>query len=60
MKRYAVTIRMTVTKTYEVDAADEEEAVERAHDISTPNYEEGIDEEHDEECIQVETIEQED
>jgi hypothetical protein len=60
MKRYAVTIRMTVTKTYEIDAADEEEAQQEAHDIASVYPEDGIDEDYTEDCMDIELIEQED
>ena len=53
MNEYEVTVRMVVTKTYVVKATNEDDAVEKVYHISTPNYEEGVPEEHDEEVVRV-------
>ena len=52
MKKYSVTIRATVTKTYEVEAENEELAVQEAHHFFTvmPDNNE---ERYEEECINV-------
>ena len=53
MKKYEVTIRMVITKTYKVDAANQDEAVEIAFENSTPTYEDDVDEHFNEKLVDV-------
>jgi len=46
MKTYDVTIKMEVTKTYRVEAEDDEEAVNVAYDICTAAHEPEVPEDH--------------
>jgi hypothetical protein len=57
MKKYEITIRMYITKTYKIEAENENEAIEIAFDNSTPTYEEGVDESFCEELVNVELVE---
>jgi hypothetical protein len=58
MPRYAVTVRMIVTKTYTVEAEDECHATEIAHEIATPAYEDGMDEDFNQETVLTEKLEE--
>ena len=58
MPRYEVTVRMTITKTYTVEADDEYHATEIAHEIATPAYEAGIDEDFNQETVLTEKLEE--
>jgi hypothetical protein len=52
MKKYSVTIRATVTKTYEVEAENEELAVQEAHHYFTV-MPDNSEERYSEDCINV-------
>ena len=54
MKTYQVTIRATVTKTYEVEADNEDAAYEEANSIFSVLNEDGIDENYQQEVIDIE------
>jgi hypothetical protein len=56
MKTYKVTIRMTVTKTYEVEAEDEQEARDDASVNASPQHEAGVPEDYDQEILEVEEV----
>ena len=53
MAEFAVKIRMVVTKTYMVEAINEEMAIEWAYAISTPLHEEDIEEDFSEDVVDV-------
>ena len=53
MKTYEVTIRATVTKTYEVRAVDEESAEDLANDMFDVSYEGGIPDKYAQETIEI-------
>jgi len=57
MKTYAVEIKVTIRKTYKVEAENETEATEKAHDIFSVLTEDDVDEEYDEETLSVEEVE---
>ena len=54
MKTYQVTIRATVTKTYEVEAENKDAAYEQANSIFSVLNEDGIDENYQQEVIDIE------
>ena len=54
MKKYSVTIRALVTKTYEVEAESEAEAIATANDIFSVLNEDGIDEDYQQDVMNVE------
>lgn len=54
MKTYQVTIRATVTKTYEVEADNADAACEEANSIFSVLNEDGIDENYQQEVIDIE------
>jgi hypothetical protein len=56
MPRYAVTIKMTVTKTYIVEADTKEDAIDLAYEISTVLSEDGIDENYSEDIMDTEEL----
>lgn len=61
--KFAVTIRATVTKTLEIEANSEQEAIEEGHSLFTVSSEEGQDENYDEDlvsCVELEEDEQDD
>ena len=56
MKKYDVTVRAIVTKTYFVEAEDEDAAVDIAHEtFSVLN--DGIDENYDQDIVSIEELE---
>ena len=55
MPKYAVTITATVTKTLEVEASNEQEATELAHQLFTVQCD-GDDERYSEETDKIEVI----
>lgn len=55
LKQYDVTIKATVTKTYRVDAEDEDKAVEEAHTIFSV-LNDDIPEDYEEETLNVEEV----
>lgn len=57
MKRYAVVVRATVTKTLFVDAANEDDASNQAREEFTTECEPGEDEAYDEETVSIEQVE---
>lgn len=56
MKTYEVTIRATVTKTYEVRAVDEESAEDLANDMFVVSYEGGVSERYGQDTLDVEEV----
>lgn len=56
MKKYNVTIKATVTKTYEVEAETEDQAREEAHGIFSVISEDGIPENYEEDTLSVEEV----
>jgi hypothetical protein len=56
MPRYAVTVRMVVTKTYMVEANDKNHATEIAHEMATPAYEDHVDEDFNQETVLIEKM----
>jgi len=56
MFEFEVTIRMTVTKTYIVEAEDEEDAIDATYEIATVLSENGINEDYSEEIMNVEKL----
>lgn len=56
-KTYEVVIKGSVTKTIKVKAADENDAVEFAHQKFDVGHQKGIPEDYDEEVIEVERVE---
>ena len=55
MKTYAITIRATVTKTITVEADNEDDAMEQAHELFSVLCDD-IDEDYNEEVIDFEEI----
>ena len=55
MKTYAITVRATVTKTYEIEAESRDEAVETAHEIFSTSSD-GVDEDYQQETLDVEEV----
>ena len=53
MKTYQVTIRATVTKTYEVRAVDEESAEDLSSDMFDVSYERGIRDKYAQDTIEI-------
>ena len=53
MKTYEVTIRATVTKTYEVRAVDKESAEDLANDMFDVSYESGIPDKYAQDTIEI-------
>lgn len=51
MPEYDVTIKGSVTKTYRIEADNEDEAIELAHEGFSVAYEEGIEEDYNQETI---------
>ena len=56
MKTYEVTIRATVTKTYEVRAVDEKSAEDLANDMFVVSYEGGVSERYAQDTLDIEEI----
>ena len=56
MPEFAVKIRMVVTKTYVVEADNEEAAIEWAYAISTAQHEDDIEEDFSEEVVDVQRL----
>ncbi len=54
MKTYNVTIRATITKTYEIDAEDESTAEGVGHEVFIVENEQDIDEDYKQETMSVE------
>jgi len=54
--KYDVTITAKITKTYRVEADDEEEAIETAHQIFSVVAEEGIEENYDQDTVDCEEV----
>tara|TARA_R100001480_G_scaffold11022_3_gene19561 strand:+ start:1993 stop:2181 length:189 start_codon:yes stop_codon:yes gene_type:complete len=53
MKTYEVTIRATVTKTYEVRAINEDSAEDLANDMFDVSYERGIPDKYAQDTIEI-------
>ena len=53
MKTYEVTIRATVTKTYEVRAVNEDSAEDLANDMFDVSYERGIPDKYAQDTIEI-------
>lgn len=51
MPKYEVTIRMTITKTYIVEAENREDAIDATYEIATVLSEDGIDEDYSEDIM---------
>lgn len=56
MKTYEVTIRATVTKTYEVRAVNEESAEDLANDMFVVSYEGGVPERYAQDTLDIEEL----
>ena len=56
MPELAVKIRMVITKTYVVEADDEDAAIEWAYAISTAQHEDGIEEDFSEDVVDVQRL----
>ena len=56
MSKFAVMIRGTVRKTIEVEADNEEDAIEQAHETFTVAPEDGVDEAYNQETVEVNKI----
>jgi len=57
MKTYQVTIRATVTKTYKVEADNEDVAYEEANIMFSVLNEDGVDENYEQEVLDIEELE---
>ena len=57
MRKYEVVIRATVTKTYVVEAENEDDATDTAHDIFSV-LNDGTDEDYDQDVVSVQIAEE--
>ena len=53
MRQFDVTIKGSVTKTYRIEAENEQDAIEQAHEGFSMLAEEGIEEDYNEETMEV-------